>query len=312
MKRKVIESYATVIGVAFASACGQSSGNLEESRSAVASVTASGAGPTVGSGASGGEGCHDLMLASVDPVEPCQGIPFGAWRLVEFELGTGFLMVTLNGATSRCDAVNRNTEGIIPRTLISLEEGGRARYMMDAVTTLLEWRDSCVTGVAPTLGCEAPDVERTNLRLCNLNCGICSCESTWGDHIDENGSWAVTASALTLELTGKATDFAYCVEGNTLNVSAIDVRMTFERVYLSSNPMACAGRGPAECTAGSGCTSGVCVGGPECLATSEGSCLTNPGCSWDSAACTGEAQAGCALGDYGVVPGCELLDNPPG
>jgi hypothetical protein len=157
-----------------------------------------------------------------------------------------------------------------------------------------------------------PDVERTNLRLCNLNCGICSCESTWGDHIDENGSWAVTASALTLELTGKATDFAYCVEGNTLNVSAIDVRMTFERVYLSSNPMACAGRGPAECTAGSGCTSGVCVGGPECLATSEGSCLTNPGCSWDSAACTGEAQAGCALGDYGVVPGCELLDNPPG
>jgi len=199
--------------------------------------------------------------------------------------------------------------GELPNLLMTLSEGGVAKYFAPNAVAKVSWNDSCVTSKVSTFGCQSQTW--TNGYNCALSCDICSCDSNLTAVSNEGSSWQRTASTLTLAPWGKDISFDYCLKDNVLQLSSEGMFLAYEPVNTLSAPKPCAGRSAAECITGEGCSLGACVGGAACEQVgSEGSCLTLKGCSWNAQQCQGRGQVGCSLADFGKVPGCEFVDKP--
>jgi hypothetical protein len=209
-----------------------------------------------------------------------------------------------------CDAQLTSKATTVPRVLMDLMAGGTARYFSESSPLSVAWTDSCVRSKVPALGCDQP-VSRDNLFGCVLDCNVCTCSSYFATHTEERGTWQRTDAKLTVGLWGTDTNYDYCLKADVLSLSTEGVSLTFKRVYPFSKPAPCAQRTADQCLPDSGCWRGACVGGARCgNESSEGTCLTVPGCSWNPNLCTGSGHFECRIQDYGVVPGCDLLDQP--
>jgi hypothetical protein len=257
--------------------------------------------------------CPPLQTTEATKVQSCGGAPNGAWLLTHLELGKQPLEVKSFGQViGTCDAQLTPKTTTTPRVLMDLMAGGTARYFSESIPLSVAWTDSCVRDKVPALGCDQP-ADRNNLFGCSLSCNICTCSSNLETYAQERGTWQRTDAKLTVGLWGTDTPYAYCLKDDVLSLSTDGRFLTFKHVYPFSKPTGCAQRNAAQCLTGSGCRRGACVGGAQCdNQSSEGTCLTVPGCSWNSNLCTGSGQVGCRIQDYGVVPGCDLLDKPLG
>lgn len=253
------------------------------------------------------EECADITLKDAPRVTACAGEPFGTWRLTALEGGRSQLTLTVGGqAAGSCDMMMTRVGTEVPRVLMALHEGGAAEYFSESGPLSLEYRESCVTSKAPALFCGSS--AWTGVSGCKVDCDTCRCQTTTASTNTSDGSWQRTQEALTIAPFGTASAFAYCAAEKKLSVSAEGIYLEFERVSELDAATACAARTAETCLVGqSNCALGACTGGPNCaLWKSEGSCLTNSGCSWDADACVGDGAQSCRLQDYGVVPGCGL------
>lgn len=250
------------------------------------------------------ENCPTLEFTD-PPTASCGGQPIGAWRLTGVTGGRRNLDFTPSVAA--CESNLDITASEVPRVLMHLLGGGSASYYGEQVPALVSWSNECVMAHAGTgYDCDSGAA----LGDCELDCDVCRCNSFLPMLDRDNAHWERTESKLRISLWGGPEEgYDYCVEGDTLKLSAPGLRATFERIHPFGLPTPCSDRPPEQCAAGGSCVQGACVGGMNCLeADSEGTCLTLPGCSWDSTQCTGNART-CKLEDYEVVPGCVLTDE---
>jgi hypothetical protein len=258
------------------------------------------------------EPCPGLDVTDAPSVSGCGGEPFGSWQLTQVEWGRSQLELSVAGqAAGSCDIMTKQVGDQPPRVLMSLYEGGAAEYFSETSKTTVSWSESCVTSKVSQFGCGSK--AWSGVSECKVDCDTCTCNSFSAASNVEQATWQRTQEALTLELFGRAMEFAYCVSGDKVELSAPGAYLVFERITKLAKPADCSDRTAMSCLAGEPqtCELGACTGGPSCEAAfSEGTCLTTSGCSWDAAACTGLAQAECHLADFGVVPGCELTNKP--
>ncbi len=312
------------VAVALLGACGDSSSTPEEQQGPEPTPNCTEGAPcTCESGSEGtvlcGENgawscdcpeCPALELPQATAGDDCGGEPFGLWRLVKLEFGAQPLELSVNNApVGTCQAAFSEIEEV-PRMLISLEDGGTAQYFTEELPLQQSWSNGCVTSKVWQFSCGSS--AWTNVSECKLDCDICTCDTSLFAHVEDEGTWERTESTLTVAPWGNPAAFDYCVEGRRMTLSAEGAYFEFERVYVTSAPTPCAERAPEECVAGGSCQRGACVGDGACPdAATEGECLTQEGCSWDAAACHGFEGEQCGIGDFDVVPGCELTDEAP-
>jgi hypothetical protein len=249
-----------------------------------------------------------LQLSDAPTVQGCGGEPFGTWRLVDAVWGRSKLSIMgALGPLGECDLMTTNAGAEVPQALMTLHESGRAEYFSAVTPLQISYRESCVTSQGSIFSCGSD--AWTGVSNCSVDCDVCTCDTSTKSSNSEDSDWARTEEELWITLYGQAKAFAYCLTGDQLEVSTPGAYVVFERVNKLSKPTPCAGRTPMTCLAGQDdtCRLGACVGPAGCdEATSEGNCLTMSGCTWNPEQCLGVAQARCGLGDFGVVPGCEL------
>lgn len=252
--------------------------------------------------------CAPLQTHQAPVVTSCGGEPFGTWQLTKMDLGVTPLQLSRGGSVlGSCDTMVE-LKGDVPRVLMTLEDGGSARYFAEGAPSTQSWSERCVTSKIPEFSCGSS--AWTGVYNCKVDCDTCRCDSSLDANTDDSGSWQRTAETLVLAPSGNAVTLDYCVEGNLLKLSSTGTYLEFERVHTVSNPAPCAGRTAETCISGEGCSLGACIGAPSCTsAGSEGTCLTQQGCSWDAAQCRGQAQQTCGLADFGVVPGCDFSEQ---
>lgn len=250
--------------------------------------------------------CPSLELHEVAPVSACGGDPFGAWRLVDLELGSSTLTLASFGQSLGDCTVTYDAPKLVPHAVMWLEDGGLAEYSTERTPVRSHWSESCVVSKVSSFSCGAD--AWTGVANCGLDCDVCSCDQFLSSGTDDR--WVRTATTLTIAQFGKSATFDYCVEGDSLSLSSAEARLRYERVYPINAPTACDTRTPGECERGQGCRLGVCDGGVNCTQRStESSCLTLQGCSWDATQCGGFPES-CTLADFDVVPGCTLSKVP--
>jgi len=160
--------------------------------------------------------CPALELHEAAHVESCGGEPFGTWRLTKMDLGTSKLTLSSFGTPiGECDLRTQLT-GELPNLLMTLSEGGVAKYFAPNAVAKVSWNDSCVTSKVSTFGCQSQTW--TNGYNCALSCDICSCDSNLTAVSNEGSSWQRTASTLTLAPWGKDISFDYCLKDNVLEL----------------------------------------------------------------------------------------------
>lgn len=212
-----------------------------------------GSGPQEPHGGTVGGGSGGSSRSSVcDPFEPqpapavvgCGGIPVGQWRLASMEFGPTDLMIDFNGiARGSCDYLITSTPRV-PSVLMDLREGGGARYAHETFTLEHTWSNSCVTGKASPLRCS--DDIWDGVRDCGVSCDLCICRSG-AEAMEERDSWRQTDALLTLSVFGEPLDYAYCLDGDRLQLSAEGTMMEFERVQTDGAPTPCDGLTVFEC-----------------------------------------------------------------
>lgn len=246
--------------------------------------------------------CPSLETKTAPAIAACEGDPFGVWRLKELELGTSLITLSSFGETlGHCEVVY-DTPATLPRSLMALEDGGHASYVLGPVLFKAHWSEACVTDFVESLSCGAKGW--SDVFDCELSCDICSCNTRF--KTPTYNQWSRTSTKLSVSPLGAVMDFDYCAKDGQLSLANHEARLVYERVFPIDTPKPCAARSADECGRGEGCYLGACVGSAECeKRTTESSCLTTQDCSWNAAACSGVAKP-CALADYGVVPGCDL------
>jgi hypothetical protein len=254
------------------------------------------------------EDCPAFEAPEAPSIEACGGEPFGTWRLAGVEFGRTDLEISRDGMLlGSCDALIEFTN--MPVLLIELADGGNGTIYAESPQFTQSWSNSCVVSLASELSCG--NIEFEGNRTCTLDCDVCGCRGSNPERINESITWSRTTTSLSLELwTGPGT-FDYCITDDSLELATTGAHMVFERVNTFSQPVPCSERTLEQCLLGSGCRVGTCLGEMGCeTRTSESTCLTMQGCSWDASVCSGTGQSGCRLGDYGVVPGCDFVDRP--
>jgi hypothetical protein len=196
----------------------------------------------------------------------------------------------------------------MPVVLIELSDGGTGTIYAELLQYTQSWSNACVTSLAFDLSCGNIEFEGT--RACALDCDICACRGSNAERINESMSWSRTTTTLSLELWNGPGTFDYCITDDLLELATPGAHMVFERVNTFSQPVPCTERTLEQCLLGRGCRVGTCLGEGCETRTSESTCLTMQGCSWDASVCAGTGQRGCQLGDFGVVPGCDFVDRP--
>jgi hypothetical protein len=257
------------------------------------------------------EPCPALEVADAPAITPCGGEPFGSWRLTQVEWGRSELSLTSRGeSVGSCDMMTKPVGTKPPRLLMSLYEGGDAEYFSERSEVAVSWSESCVTSKVSEFSCGSK--AWTGVSACKVDCDTCNCSTSTAAFSEDEGEWGRTQEGLLIPIFGQGGPWAYCVTGDELELSSEVAHLVFERITRFTRPAACSARTAKNCAVGvpTTCWLGACVGGPSCEdASSEGSCLTNSGCSWDADACVGTAAEECQLGDLGVVPGCELTNK---
>lgn len=257
------------------------------------------------------ESCPALDVKAAPTVQTCSGYPFGSWQLIHAELSGSRQELSIRRpdgsveARGSCPMVTEFVGEPSDRYILTLHENGLAESATEPLRVTLSWSESCVIGKTPALSCRSGAWEYSN---CKLDCDICSCDSIIGAETSGTRLWDWTEEALFLNLSGEATaEFAYCMTGNKLELSAPDLYLVYSRINKLAWPTACSLRTAETCLIGAPdtCRRGGCVGEVACTyADTEAACLAAPGCSWDANGCSGNAPSKCDLADYGVVPGC--------
>jgi hypothetical protein len=236
------------------------------------------------------------------------------WRLVEFELGQATMTLSRTSYGQSVDVGScvgglRSVQPGMPRILLDLRNNGLGDTYAESYAVTLSYSERCVTSQLPELTCDSSDWELP--MSCSLDCDLCSCTGTMPETSSGDG-WTRTQTTLTFPLWGQYHTFDYCISAGRLRLGSESFGMVFERVFPLAQPQPCAERDLASCSLGEGCTVGACVGAATCEALgTESSCLTQQGCNWDATLCGGQAVGDCSIGDYGAVPGCELLQTAP-
>jgi hypothetical protein len=255
------------------------------------------------------EACEPFQTKDTPSVTSCDGAPVGTWRLMEARWGTAQLHVgDETGTKGACDLNYTPLSDEPPRMLMRLHEGGKAEYFSESTPMRVAYEETCATDKSSVATCGAAG--GTN---CSLDCNVCSCDATVTGVDIPDGNWSRTSEVIALGVFEKAPRFTYCATDDKLELSALGLYLAFERVVELSKPAPCSDRLPDECAVSesSTCSLGACVGADKCVAADlEGDCLTLQGCQWREDRCRGESQVGCALAEYGVVPGCELTNRP--
>jgi hypothetical protein len=244
-------------------------------------------------------------------VEGCSGYPFGTWKLKHVDVEATPLEITVDGA-SRGQCPRTFTLAEEPaRLIMTLHESGVADYESEILPVKMSYSESCVVSKVAAFSCGSE--AWTGVSNCHVACDTCFCDTTTGAAHTAQGMWTRTEQSLRLDLIGDgAEDYAYCMSGDELQLSAPGVRLVYARFNQLAKPVPCSSRSAAECVASEAdtCTLGACVGDASCSAApSEETCLAAGGCAWDDATCSGKAPADCKLADYGVVPGCGLTSE---
>jgi hypothetical protein len=250
------------------------------------------------------DSCRNFKPAKASSFDSCGGSPFGLWALKR--VVTSAMYFKVQGVAS-CPTVPA-TENV-SSGYIELLDGGKA-YTRFGVAVSIFAQASCMTldGVfrcSDIQGCSATTTEDS--------CPVCRCSTSLGVGGSSTPStWTRTSTKITLS----GTDFDYCVEGtNKLTLRASDVatggevRYFLEMATRSGVPDRCENRTADTCSRGTGCHKGGCIGNVNCgtnTVTTEGSCLTRSGCTWNPDLCSGTAPVSCAITDYDSVPGCKL------
>jgi hypothetical protein len=238
------------------------------------------------------------------PTSGCGGEPFGSWIAQTAEVTAGGDVVFYEGAVSigSCSTQLLDFDPVVDMRLV-LYDGGGASVSWSGVRVKRRFSEGCAINMT---GDRCANIGCTSL----TGCGLCECDDIV---LGESGSFQWTRSAATLTLTEpsyphRSRSLAYCVNGDSMTLEIPGVRFTMRRADFAGAPVACVARSLADCTKGTGCRIGECVGASAtcATATTEPTCTNRQGCSWDTSRCLGTTPPLCTLAEYGVLPGCGI------
>jgi hypothetical protein len=143
-------------------------------------------------------------------------------------------------------------------------------------------------------------------------CGRCTYTTDIASGASNELHWTRTSTQLTLDHV-----YDYCVNGDGLSLHAPQSTavVVLKRAQLVGQPHGCFAR-PLEACVQPGdrldaCHTGACIGDLSCSgAAKQADCTNRKGCSWDLTKCDGTAATSCAIQDYGVIPGCDVMTPP--
>jgi hypothetical protein len=243
------------------------------------------------------ETCKPLHINDAPTWEACGGEPFGRWRSTA---------VNFDGLPFQLTVDQRTIAAACPARFADFDYDVRMEIDNDRAVVIKEGKSlrleyfpkSCnkftsnvLTSCDAVMGCKSTD------------CGRCECSKNINS-VSREGTWARMPNKL--QLPGFEQPVEYCVRNDRLEIrDPLSGRYSFERFYGGGSPAECAERTMDDCKS-SGCSLGVCRGGPSCDRANVTQCGTRQGCTWDPTVCTGQAATACALQDYGKEPGCVL------
>jgi hypothetical protein len=248
------------------------------------------------------KGCPEAPAAGVLEFDACGGEPFGFWRLKQtlhegLEIPVYFDETTLLGTCP--GAITQLDQDIEYR--LELQDGGVLNMAGASTPMSFNMLGACLEELTGLPGDDSGN--------CRRECGVYQCDvpSEPYPETTDLGSWTRTETTLDMSFLGEA---QYCVDEGELRLRFENgIVQVLERVFPFNAPSACEERAPESCTGG--CRLGQCAGDAGCEdAREEANCTNRQGCDWLADACVGTPRD-CGLGEYEVIPGCELLDAQP-
>ncbi len=249
--------------------------------------------------------------------QACGGEPFGTWVLTEADVSAvkaHFARQVLGGELMMAACPATTTLLGTPNVLLKLDDGGSGAGTITGFGVSVLVMSECAAQVGQACG-EFKGCEEDSA------CGTCHCSmSAVNESPPDSLSWSRTGAQLSLMLGTTPANYEYCVDGDTLSlyVPETELVLRLQRTYAFGEPLPCAERAVDKCSGASAiaqdnCHVGICTGAPAgCAnASDEAGCTNQQGCSWDTSQCSGNSAQYCGLDDYGVIPGCELSDQPP-
>lgn len=246
------------------------------------------------------------------PFTPCGGEPFGVWRSTSNEMSSLMIGLYSGSSTAETCLTELESQDSPMDFRLELNSGGTGRLYTAGPRVTFQLLNSCSQD-AIGIGCEELEAPGNQPTTCSEGqCGICTCTSEKSPNSWSNLTWSRSGSELTLLADGdQPFTLSYCA-GNRVMMVQLSERetVTMALTALSGSPLACEQRSESECLLSYGCRMGACVGESSCnSAESEADCTNQMGCTWDPTKCAGQATGKCSLGDYGIVPGCDMTDG---
>jgi hypothetical protein len=237
------------------------------------------------------------------------------WRLIGHEWKTATIYLTQSGGfeTKRFECPAR----VVPadgttEMLLDLGSNDFGEGYRTAIDYTVDYDAECGAGTL-MMACEERRLI-TGAELCTRSCNTCTCDATLAALPEDGFGWSFSGTTLSLISGDNSASYEVCVEGDGMKLWEKDrPLLTLERVTRAPGSVPCQSRSAARCEAGDGagdgCHLGACIGDFECpAATTEAECIAlDANCGWHPEICGGEAALACNLGDYGKVPGCDLL-----